>query len=160
MRKDMQGFSWIEIIIVVVVIVLSAGIVIPNLWKSKTDIDDASAIRSIRTIVLAEKNYAQSYDKGYSSSLATMGMPPDAMPSASRAGFIDSELAAGVKEGYAFNYQPGPVNENGRIQTYTLTVSPTKPGSSGNTYYFVDQTGVIRENTSHVATAADSPFGG
>ena len=160
MRKDSQGFSWLEIIIVVVVIVLSAGIVIPNLWKSKTDIDDASAIRSIRTIMLAEKTYSKSYDKGYSPSLSAMGAPPDAMPSASHAGFIDSELAAGLKEGYAFNYQPGAPDDHGRIQTYTLTVSPTKPGTSGSTYYFVDQTGVIRENSSHPATANDAPFGG
>ncbi|HUI41066.1 MAG TPA: hypothetical protein VL523_03755 [Terriglobia bacterium] len=160
MRKDSQGFSWLEIIIVVVVIVLAAGIVIPSLWKSKSDINDVAAVRSIRTIVLAEKNYSQAYDKGFSPSLSVLGVPPDATPTASLAGFVDSELAAGAKEGYTFTYRAGTPDENGRIQTYSLTVSPTKPGDTGSVYYFVDQTGVIHENTAHPATAMDSPFGG
>lgn len=160
MRKDSQGFSWLEIIIVVVVIVLAAGIVVPSLWKSKSDINDVAAVRSIRTVVLAEKNYSQAYDKGFSPTLSALGVPADAMPTAMRAGFVDSELAAGLKEGYTFTYQAGAPDQNGRIETYSLTVTPSKPGDTGSSYYFVDQTGVIHQSTAHPATAADSPFGG
>jgi len=160
MRKDSHGFSWLEIIIIIVIILLTAGILVPNLWKSKTQINETAAVRSIRTIIAAEVNYAQSYGTGYTSSLSNLGPPPDAMPSSSLAGYVDSELAEGLKEGYSFVYTPGPRADNGRIQTYTLKVTPVKPGETGNTFYFVDQTGLIRVNTSHEAGPKDNPIGG
>src|SRR5690242_7082792 len=120
MRKDSKGFSWLEIVIVIVIIVLTAGILVPSLWKSKAQIDETSAVRSLRTIISAENNYAQAYSTGYSQALTTLGPPPDAMPTSSMAGFIDSELAGGLKEGYSFVYTPGPQDENGRIASYTL----------------------------------------
>ena len=51
MRKDSHGFSWLELIIVIVIIVLTAGILVPNLWKSKTTINETAAVRSIRMII-------------------------------------------------------------------------------------------------------------
>jgi len=160
MRKDSHGFSWLELIIVIVIIVLTAGILVPNLWKSKTTINETAAVRSIRMIIAAEVTYAQAYGTGYSASLSMLGPPPDAMPNSTLAGYVDGEIAAGLKEGYSFVYTPGARAENGRIQTYTLKVSPAKPGDTGNTYYFVDQTGLIRVNTSHEAGPTDNPIGG
>src|SRR5579859_1555622 len=106
MRKDSKGFSWLEIIIVIVIIVLTAGILVPSLWKSKAQIDEVSAVRSLRMIISAETNYAQAYGTGYSSALSTLGPPPDAMPTAAIAGYLDSELAGGEREGYSFVYTP------------------------------------------------------
>jgi type IV pilus assembly protein PilA len=160
MQKDSKGFSWLEIIIVIIIIVLTAGILVPSLWKSKAQIDETSAVRSLRMIIAAESNYAQAYGTGYSSALTTLGPPPDAMPSSSLAGFIDSELAGGQKEGYSFVYTPGAQDENGRIASYTLEASPIKPGQSGKTYYYVDQTGLIHTNAEHQAGPNDPPIGG
>lgn len=160
MRKDSKGFSWLEIIIVIVIIVLTAGILVPSLWKSKSQIDQTSAVRSLRTIISAENNYAQAYSTGYSSSLTTLGPPPDAMPTSSLAGYIDSELAGGLKEGYSFVYTAGPQDENGRITAYTLQANPVKPGESGKTYYYVDQTGLIHTSAEHPASPNDPPIGG
>ncbi|HEY6293880.1 MAG TPA: hypothetical protein VI455_20185 [Terriglobia bacterium] len=160
MRKDSHGFSWLEIIIVIVIIVLTAGVLVPNLWKSKTTIDETAAVRSIRSIIAAETNYAQAYGTGYSASLSTLGPPPDAMPTSSLAGYVDSELAEGLKEGYSFVYAAGAPGENGRIETYTLKANPVKPGETGKTYYFVDQAGLIHVNTSHEAGPNDNPIGG
>jgi type II secretory pathway pseudopilin PulG len=159
MRKESQGITWLEIIVLIVVVVLVAGIVVPNLWKSKTDINSGSAVRSLRTITTAEANYATSYDTGFSQTLATLGPPPDAMPNASLAGFIDSELASGTKEGYNFTYVAGPADANGRIQSYTLTADPVNSGT-GTLHYYVDQTGIVRENSQQAATEKDKPLGG
>lgn len=159
MRKESKGISWLEVIVLIVVVVLVAGIVVPNLWKSKTQINEGSAVRSLRTIMAAESTYAQSYDTGFSSALATIGPPPDAMPNASLAGYIDSELAAGTKEGYTFSYTAGPADANGRIQSYALTADPVN-SSTGTVHYFVDQTGTIRQNTQQAATDKDKPLGG
>jgi type IV pilus assembly protein PilA len=160
MRKDSRGFSWLEIIIVIVIIVLTAGILVPSLWKSKTQIDETSAMRSLRMIISAENNYAQAYSSGYTPALTTLGPPPDAMPTSSLAGFIDSELAGGEKEGYSFVYAAGPQDENGRITTYTLQANPVKPGESGKTFYFVDQSGLIHTNAERPAGPNDPPIGG
>jgi type IV pilus assembly protein PilA len=160
MRKDSQGFSWLEIIIVIIIVVLTAGILVPSLWKSKYQIDETSAVRSLRTIMAAESNYAQAYGTGYSPTLATLGPPPDATPTSNLAGFVDSELAGGEKEGYSFVYAAGPQDENGRIATYTLQANPVKPGESGKTFYYVDQTGLIHTNAQQKAGPSDPPIGG
>ena len=160
MQKDSNGFSWLEVIIVLVIIFLTAGILVPSLWKSKAQIDETSAVRSLRTIIAAENNYAQAYGTGYSQALTTLGPPPDAMPTSSLAGFIDSELAGGQKEGYSFVYAAGPQDENGRIAAYTLQANPVKPGQSGKTYYYVDQTGLIHTNVQRPAGPNDPPIGG
>ena len=160
MLKDSKGFSWLEVIIVIVIIVLTAGILVPSLWKSKSQIDETSAVRSLRMIIAAEDNYAQAYSAGYTSALTTLGPPPDAMPTPSMAGYLDSELAGGEKEGYSFVYTPAAPDENGRIPGYTLVANPVKPGESGKTYYYVDQTRLIHTSTQHQAGPNDPPIGG
>jgi len=165
MVRDSKGFSWIEVILGVVIVVLIAKILVPSILSKQSAIDETSALLSIRAIMAAEENYAQAYDHGYSDSLATLGPPPQAMPNSAIAGYLDNELAAGRKEGYSFVYKPGPPDENGRIQSYTLAVNPVDPGKSGTKYYFVgrtlgdEKTQIIRVNPSGPATAQDKPLG-
>jgi type IV pilus assembly protein PilA len=165
MVRDSKGFSWLEVILGVVIVVLVAKILVPSIISKQSDIDETSAVLSIHAIMSAEDNYAQAYDHGYSDSLATLGPPPQAMPNSTIAGYLDNELAAGRKEGYSFVYKPGPPDENGRILSYTLTVSPLSPGNSGTKYYFVgptlgdEKTQIIRVNSSRPATAQDKPLG-
>jgi len=82
------------------------------------------------------------------------------MPTSALAGFIDSELAGGLKEGYSFVYAAGSQDDNGRIAGYTLQANPVKPGESGKTYYYVDQTGLIHTSSDHPAGPNDPPIGG
>ena len=76
-----------------------------------------------------------------------------------KAGLLDSVLAAGNKSGYAFGYTPGSV-VGGRINTYGVTANPITVGTTGTNYYFTDQSGVIRQDSTGVASAASSPVGG
>jgi hypothetical protein len=120
----------------------------------------ASAVGSLRTLNTAEITYSSTYNQGFSASLADLAPGTAATPTAEAAGLIDSVLASGEKSGYRFVYSAGPRDANGRIDTYTITASPIKPGATETNYYYTDQTGVIRQNSTGPASATDSPLAG
>jgi type IV pilus assembly protein PilA len=158
MRKDARGFSLIELLIVVAIILIIAAIAIPNLLRSRIAANQASAVGSLRTINTAEITYASTYNQGFSETLAYLGPTTATTPTFDAAGLIDSVLAGGIKSGYSFPYTATSVG--GRYDTYDLHANPTTPGTTGSNYYFTDQSGVIRQNTTGTATATDSPIGG
>lgn len=158
MKKNASGFSLIELLIVVAIILIIAAIAIPNLLRSRMAANQASAVGSMRTINTSEVTYATTYPTGYSPDLVSLGPPGSGNPVASAAGLIDSVLAAGTKSGYSFTYATSAVNN--RNDTYTLNAAPTTAGTTGTNYYFTDHTGVIRQNSTAAAAASDSPIGG
>jgi prepilin-type N-terminal cleavage/methylation domain-containing protein len=158
MHREDRGFSLIELLIVVAIILIIAAIAIPNLLRSRIAANQASAIGSMRIINTAEVTYSSSFGQGYSTTLIKLGPPAAGVPAdASAAGLLDSVLASGVKSGYSFSYAPGLIDGSGRYQGYTLNGAPTQVGTTGTAYYFTDQTYVIRGSTTGAATASDSP---
>ena len=175
MKKDSAGFSLIELLIVVAIILIIAAIAIPNLLRSRIVANQASAVGSLRTLNTAEVTYAVTYNTGYSSTLGDLG-PPAAgnAPVATAAGLVDETLAGTVengvtigasatesaKSGYQITYTPGATDTTGRYNTYSITATPVSLGTTGTNFYYTDQSGVIRQNSTAVAGSTDSPLAG
>ena len=160
MKKNTKGFSLIELLIVVAIILIIAAIAIPNLLRSRIAANQASAVGSLRTLNTAEITYSSTYNVGFTSTLGYLS--PDSTgnaPTSTAAGLIDSVLALGTKSGYSFAYSPGPTDSSARINTYSFTAVPLT-SSTGTNYYYTDQSGVIRQNSTTTASSLDSPIGG
>ena len=156
MRNRQKGFSLIELLIVVAIILIIAAIAIPNLLRSKMAANEASAVGSLRAINTACITYSTIYGTGYPALLANLG--PATPASAAAADLVDSVLAAGTKSGYVFTFTAGGV-VGGTINTYTITAVPSNVGTTGQRQFFTDQSGVIRANPSGAATVTSTPIG-
>lgn len=155
--KGSAGFTLIELLIVVAVIMVIAGIAIPNFIRSKMRANEASAVSNIRTITTASVVYDTTYGAGFASSLVALGGNP-VTPSSSQAGLIDSVLSAGVKSGYIFTYTVLSTDASGNAQAYSINADPVTPGTTGDRHFYSDQTSVIRENLTTTAGPSDSPI--
>jgi type IV pilus assembly protein PilA len=152
-----KGFSLIELLIVVAVILIIAAIAIPNFVRSKMTANEASAVQNMRNVTTAEYLYSSTYSINFSADLVSLG-GNTATPDTGHAELIDQVLAAGQKSGYSFGYSAGPLDGQGHVTTYAVNASPLIPGSTGQRYFYTDQTGVIRWNGSTAAAATDAPI--
>lgn len=156
-RKTSAGFSLIELLIVVAVILVIAGIAIPNFIRSKMRANEAGAVANIRTITTASVVYNTTYGVGFAPTLAALGGNPTT-PSTSQAGLIDSVLSAGVKNGYIFTYNVISTDASGNALAYSINADPITPGTTGDRHFYSDQSAVIRQNFTTTATASDTPI--
>jgi type IV pilus assembly protein PilA len=155
MPNAQRGFSLIELLIVVAIILIIAAIAIPNFLHSKIAANQASAVGSMRSLNTACVSYSTSYGQ-FPSALTNLGpVGSGVTPSSTSSDLIDSVLASGSKSGYTFTYTAGA-----SAQSYSITATPIIPASSGQNMYYTDQSGVIRVDTSGAgATAASTPIG-
>ena len=163
MRRKQKGFSLIELLIVVAIILVIAAVAIPNLLRSRMSANEASAIASLRTILTSEIVYSASYTVGFAANLTSLsdgGAPanctPPAVPAAASACLIDSTLASGTKSGYLFTY--AATASGGVNNTYTLNADPLNTGVSGQRHFYTDDTDVLRVNVTGVASPSDPPL--
>jgi prepilin-type N-terminal cleavage/methylation domain-containing protein len=155
MRKSKQyGFSLIELLIVVAIILIIAAIAIPNLLSGKMAANEASAVQSLRTIQSAETAYATTYPAvGYSATLTALGGPGTACSAtSSQACLIDPILASGQKSGYTITWHGDGLTPS---VTYTMNADPVMRGSTGRRSFYTDFPGVIRYNNTAPATITD-----
>jgi type IV pilus assembly protein PilA len=154
-----KGFSLIELLIVVTIILIIAAIAIPNLMRSKIQANETSAVGSLRALNESILLYSNTYG-GYPHQLSDLGPAAGGTPATSAsADLIDSVLASGVKSGYKFAYTPTSSDPGGNVLSYTVTAAPVSPGSTGQRSFYTDQSGTIRNTTSGNADSTSPPIG-
>lgn len=154
-----KGFSLIELLIVVVIILVIAAIAIPNLMRSRLAANESSAVATLHTMNTSEIVYSTTFGQGFSADLASLGgsCTVTTAPTSAAACLLDPVLAndPATKSGYTFAYTP---NGSPLIGSYTLTATPIAVGTTGQRYFFTDQSEVLRADPAAAATAASSPI--
>jgi type IV pilus assembly protein PilA len=144
--KNKNGFSLIELLLVVAVILIISAIAVPNFLRSRERANEASAVASIRVINTASVTYSMTYpDMGYPALITNLGGVNPCVASSAQACLIDDLLAQGARGGYTFVWAGDGLTPS---VSYTLTGTPEVVGSSGQRMFCTDQTGVIRYDPS------------
>lgn len=157
MRTRQKGFSLIELLIVVAIILIISAIAIPNLLRARISANEASAVGSVRTINTSAITYAATYqDSGFPATLAAMGGTDPCTASSTNACLLDEVLAGGTKSGYTFAWTG---DGNTPSVGYTVTATPISVGSSGQRMFCSDQSSVIFNDPSGAGcTSASAPL--
>ena len=143
MQKD-RGFSLIELLIVVAIILIIAAIAIPNLLRARIAANESSAVSAVRTINTAEVTYSTSFPTtGYADLLTNLGGAAPCTPAIATACLLDTVLSGGAKSGYSFA-AVGANKVNGVNTTYTAGAAPITFNQSGVRNFCSNEDGVLR----------------
>jgi prepilin-type N-terminal cleavage/methylation domain-containing protein len=148
-RQRRRGFSLIELLIVIAIILIIITIAVPKYNRTQMYMRETAAVKAIQTIHQMEIQYQSQYGR-FANSLAELGPPQSGAAGPAAADLIGRDLSEGEKTGYKFTLTGG---QGG----YVVNANPVSYGSSGNKSFYSDQTMVIRENNGPEAATASSP---
>ena len=131
MLRQKLGFTLVEIMIVVAIIVLLAAIAIPSLLRTRLNANEAAALSALRTVSSSAQSY-RSANPAYPTNLNSLSSATPA--------YIDSVLGSGSKQGYTFAL-------TGVTNTFTATARPQTFQTTGVRTFGVDESGVVKYTT-------------
>ncbi|MGD0990797.1 MAG: prepilin-type N-terminal cleavage/methylation domain-containing protein [Candidatus Sulfotelmatobacter sp.] len=164
MRKQQKGFSLIELLIVVAIILIIAAIAIPNLLRARMAANESSAVASVRTVTTGEITYQTAYPTvGYAPALVNLGgaLSVACIPTSITACLIDSVLAnngnpaGGGKSGYSFSSGAGTV-AGGALVGYTIKAIPLSVNQTGIRGFCAEEDAVIRVDPAGVCSSTEA----
>lgn len=148
-RRRRRGFSLVELLIVIAIILIIAAIAVPKLNRTRMQAQEMAAIRHIVAIHQAQTQYYSTYGK-FAESLAQLGPASGEAPGPGAADLIPEDLAKGEKGGYKFVVAGSPTG-------YTVNAMPVAFNNTGTRTFYSDQTLVVRQNYGSEPATAASP---
>jgi len=148
--KKQKGFSLIELLIVVAIILIIAAIAVPNLLRSRMAANESSAAGSERTLATSNVTYSTTYGLGFAGSLGALG--PSTSASSAAADLIDATLSGATvstapKSGYFFTYTAPNATPTSTSQnnSFSILARPAST-STGTSSFCVDQSNVVKKD--------------
>jgi type IV pilus assembly protein PilA len=148
-RRRSRGFSLIELLIVIAIILIILTIAVPKLGVARMNASEMAVIREVQTINTSQSQYLSQFGK-YATTLAELGPPTSGGPGPAAADLLPSSLASGEKDGYVFVMAATP-------QGYTVNANPKVYNSTGRRTFFCDQSMIIHQNWTAEPANASSP---
>jgi prepilin-type N-terminal cleavage/methylation domain-containing protein len=179
MKNKQKGFSLIELLIVVAIILIIAAIAIPNLLRSRIAANESSAVGSLRTLVTAQVTFSTTYPTvGFAANFAAMAPPAGGgTPSSTAADLIDANLASGTKSGYTYGSSALAATTNNGDAAFNVTTAgtpainvtfevfggPVSQNRTGIRNFCTNESGVLRQGADPATpcdfTAGSPPVG-
>ncbi len=148
-RVSRRGFSLIELLIVISIILILLAVAVPKYEKMQMNTRELAAIKQIQTIHSVQTQYYSQFGR-YATSMTELGPPASGNPGPAGADLIAGDFAKGTKGGYTYVVQGTPTG-------YTVNANPVAYNGTGRRSFFSDQSFVIRENWGPDPAKADSP---
>ena len=148
-QRNQRGFSLIELLIVIAIILIIAAIAVPKLNNQRMNAQEMAAIRQIGTIHTAQIQYYSQFGR-YAATLAELGPPTSGQAGPQASDLIPRTLSEGKNTGYVFTVQPIPTG-------YSVNANPEAFGNTGRRTFYSDQTQVIHQNWGQEPATPNSP---
>ena len=148
-RRRARGFSLIELLIVIAIILIILAIAVPKLGSARQNASEMAVVREMQTINTMQVQYMSQFQR-FATTLAELGPPTSGAAGPQAADLIPATLASGDKDGYTFTMTATPSG-------YTVNANPKVFNTTGRRTFFTDQNAIIHQNWSAEPANASSP---